>query len=687
MRPARRPSRVPASPVRPGRSQGRHPWLVGLGIVALAAAAYVQVHGFQFINLDDPDYVTANPHVLAGLRLAGVAWAFRDLATVYWLPLTWIVHMADVSAFGLESGAHHLVNVVIHLLSVAVLFGVLLRTTRRVGPSAFVAAVFALHPLQVESVAWVAELKNVLCGLFWMLTLAAYVRYAARPTRGRYLVVVAAFGGALMAKPMAVTLPLTLLLFDRWPLGRDAVPPDERRARWTGLVVEKIPLFAMSLVVSVLTVVGQREAGALVAAAELPWPTRLAHATAGLGAYLLQAVVPVRLSVYYPLPAFPPLPLLLTSAAVLVGVTVVAVRARTRPYLLVGWLWFLINLIPVSGLVQAGAQARADRFMYIPIVGLALALSWTAADFAADHVRRRAVASAAAVALVVAMTITTWQQARVWQSSVTLFQHAIAVDPANPIAHNALGLALRATGDPAGALDEFREAVRLQPRFAGALTNLGDALMATGQIEAAMAPLSAAIAAAPSEPRAYVNLGYVLDRLGRSADAVAMYRAGLARGPAPATAHEAFALALAHEHADADALSEMRVGLAMGADDAAVHLGAGTLLAVMGRAEDAALQFQEAIRLSPSSADARMGLGNLLAGEGRVADAAAEFRDVTRLQPGNAGAHANLGTALAQLGRLDEAIDEFTTALRLDPGQAEVRRNLQLARDLRDRGR
>src|SRR6059036_456916 len=388
--------------------------LVVLGTLAVFAPALR--HGF--VNYDDPEYVTENPRVRAGLSWAGLGWAFAAPHAANWHPLTWLSHMLDAQLFGLAPAGHHATSVLLHATSAALLFEVLAGMTGTPWRSAFVAAVFALHPLRVESVAWVSERKDVLAGFFWMLALAAYARYARRRGAADYVLVVAAFVLGLLAKPMVVTLPLVLLLLDVWPLRRP----------WTiALVWEKLPLVLLAAAASALTVVAQRGAGAMASLESLPLAARMAEAVVAFRAYLEKTFWPARLAVFYP---HRPLPIgeVAASCVVLLVVSALAIRERRRrPWLLVGWLWYLVALLPVVGLVKVGEQAMADRFSYLPQIGVLLMIAWAAADAGGS----RAVASAGGVVALAACVALTARQLDIWRDSVSLFAHASAVSRDN----------------------------------------------------------------------------------------------------------------------------------------------------------------------------------------------------------------------------------------------------------------
>jgi hypothetical protein len=355
---------------------------IALALVAITLAVYLPVRQFGFVNFDDPDYVSANAHIAHGLTRAAVLWAFTTGYAANWHPLTWLSHMIDVQVFGVNAGPQHLVNLLLHVLNTLLLFGLLHRMTGARGRSAFVAALFAVHPLHVESVAWIAERKDVLSTLFWMLTMWAYVAYVRRPSWARYLGVAIAFALGLMAKPMLVTLPAVLLLLDVWPLGRTGVTRLLRPRR--ALVLEKLPLFALAAVSSVMTFLVQRRGGAVSTVDQYPWASRVANALVEYVVYLGRMCWPARLSIFYPYSQSLPGWSVAGSLVLLVALSVAVFRAGgRRPYLVVGWLWYVVTLVPVIGLIQIGTQARADRYTYVPLIGIFIMAAWGLPDLLA----------------------------------------------------------------------------------------------------------------------------------------------------------------------------------------------------------------------------------------------------------------------------------------------------------------
>ncbi|HEX8651707.1 MAG TPA: tetratricopeptide repeat protein [Pyrinomonadaceae bacterium] len=482
--------------------------LIALLLLVLTLAAYQSVRKYEFVAYDDDRYVTANTRIQEGLSWKNAAWALTSLEVANWHPLTWLSHMTDCQLYALHPSGHHLTNLLLHLFNVLLLYRVLQLMTRAVWPSAVVAALFAVHPLNVESVAWVAERKNLLSTLFWLLTMWAYVAYVRRKGWHRYLLVLGAFVLGLMSKPMLVTLPCVLLLLDYWPLGRfqgravegradhqslaeTSQPHAQAERRLTGLsrrralrlLLEKAPLFLLSAASSVITVKAQRMDGAFDAKV-LPLGVRLSNALVSYLSYIYKMVWPTRLAVLYPHPG-DKLPLwhALIASIVLISLTLLVIRARKKyPYLLTGWLWYLGTLVPVIGIVQVGGQSMADRYAYVPLIGLFIIIAWGTADLTRS-LRFRIYWLAAASALVlIALMMTTWRQLSHWQNSVTLFEQAIKMTDDNAIAHNNLGAVLVRNGRLDEGLAHLNEAVRIYPNYGTAYDNIAVTLYQQGNI-------------------------------------------------------------------------------------------------------------------------------------------------------------------------------------------------------------
>lgn len=530
-------------------------WVTG-GIVLLTLAAYMPVWRAGFVNLDDPDYVTLNSHVRAGLSSANLAWSFSTFHAANWHPLTWISLQADAQLYGLEPAGFHVTNVILHAGSAVLLFWSLSRMTGLAWPSALVAALFAAHPLHVESVAWIAERKDVLSGLFWMLTLQAYARYTERPSTGRYAWVALALAAGLLAKPMLVTLPFVLLLLDYWPLGRlwpgrggvpgvrhrQVEPSSSRSARpgtsFAWLLAEKTPLLALCAASCVMTSLAQGSARAMRSLGEFPLSVRLENAVVAYAVYLGKAVWPVGLSAFYPHPGTPPAWKLAGALAVLLGASALAVWGRrTHPYLLVGWLWYLGTLVPVIGLVQVGAQGLADRYTYLPLLGVFVAGVWTVKELA-DRLKCRPLAAVLGVAAVMGCMVLTWVQIANWRDSFSLWSHALAVDPRNAVAHINLGACLGMRGELAAATRHYRRAIELSPGYGRAHGDLAVVLARQKDFPGAIKHFQAALALGADDPaRVHNGLGTALEAVGKMAEAAREYQRALETDPGYIRAH------------------------------------------------------------------------------------------------------------------------------------------------------
>jgi tetratricopeptide (TPR) repeat protein len=615
----------------------RSDFWICLVLLATSFAVYAPVRHFDFVNFDDPEFVRDNPHLRGGLTAESVAWAFTSGESANWFPVTRLSHVLDAQFWGRRSGPQHLTSVLFHALAVLCLFAFLRRASGERWPSALVALLFALHPLHVESVAWVAERKDVLCAFFWFLALWAYARYAERPGAGRYLLVLFPFCLGLMAKPMIVTLPFVLLLLDVWPLRR-------RPGLW-----EKVPFLALSAGGALATYVVQQRSGAVGALAAYPFGLRVENALVSYVVYIGKMFWPSRLAVFYPYPRDIPAWQTALAAVALAGISILVLRCfRIYPYLAVGWLWYLATLAPVIGLVQAGEQARADRYMYVPMAGLAIMLAWGAADLLRHVPRGRVAAGVLAGAACLACAVVAEAQVQHWRDSESLFRHALAVTEGNYVAHENLGIALaQMPGRLPEAIGHYRAALRIRPNYADAHSNLGCALaQMPGRLADAIQEFTTALAEKPDFAEAHFNLANALAQVpGRQPEAIGQYQAALRIRP----------------------------------DYLSAHLNLGTaLLRTPGRLRDAITEYQAAVRLDPHSAEAHNNLGSALAQiPARLANAITEYRAALQEVPNFAKAHNNLGSALAQIpGHTQEAIGEYQAAVRADPAYAEAHYNL-----------
>ena len=484
--------------------------VIALALVALVAGVYGQVGGFGFVNFDDGRYVYQNPHVRAGLTWDGVRWAFTAFDASNWHPLTWLSHMLDVQLFGVEPGWHHLVNVLLHAVDTVLLFLLLETATGKPWRSAAVAALFAAHPLHVESVAWIAERKDVLSTAFGLLAMLAYVRWTRRRDAGGYLLIVAAFVLSLLSKPMLVTLPLLLLLLDIWPLRRLSLQAPSAATVFP-LVREKVPLFAISVAASALTYLAQAGGGAVSSKAALPLLIRIENALVSYVRYLAMMIWPVDLAVGYPHPGWAPDGIAgwKVAAAVLLLAAVTAavvLQAKRRPYLAVGWLWYGVTLVPVIGVVQVGLQALADRYTYVPLIGIFIAFTWAVADLAGSSRSARYTLTGAAIALIAISGAMARRQAGFWRDSLTLFQHAVDVVPDDALAWRNLGVAYHETRQDQRAISALKQSVLLMPQDVHAWMDLAVAYTAARQYADATNCFETALQMNPDDPYLLYNV-------------------------------------------------------------------------------------------------------------------------------------------------------------------------------------
>jgi len=635
--------------------------------VFLVAAIWVvfgQTLGNGFINYDD-QYVYENPQVIHGLNLEGIKWAFTHSMTGNWLPVTVMSHMLDCQFYGLHAGGHHLTNLLLHAATAILLFLVLRQMTGALWRSAFVAAVFAIHPLRVESVAWVAERKDVLSGLFFMLTLGAYVRYVRKPpSLGRYLTVMFLFAIGLMCKPMLVTMPFVLLLLDYWPLNRvanvtDATVTDRRYKNHfpipRRLILEKLPLFGLAVAAGVATLFAQKVA--IQPFEQISLPLRVGNALISYVTYLGQMFWPSGLALLYPLTAGGVgVSKVVPSLVVLAGISTGVFVLRRRPYLLTGWLWYLIMLVPVIGIVQVGAQARADRYTYLPQIGLYLLLTWATADLCAGWRYRRVMLGGGATIILIALIFCARAQTSYWRTSESLWTHTLVCTSDNLIAHNNLGKALLKKGSVEEAIPHFQRALQIMPDNAEAWYNLGDALLKKGNVDEAISHFQRALQIKPDYVEAHNNLGNALFKKGNVNEAIAHYQKALQIKPDYAEIHNNLGIALAKAHGD---YANKLVG--------------------MGRDDEAMVEFREALELFPDYAEARHDLAIILLQKGQVDEAIAQFREIQEKYPDDAMASFDLGNAYFQKGQMDEAVAAYQRALEIKPDDVSARNNLGMA--------
>jgi tetratricopeptide (TPR) repeat protein len=563
-------------------AQPRFPaWLMAAMLALVTIALYWPALSYDFVSYDDPEFVTANPHVQGGLNWEEAKWAFCNTEqAAYWAPLMWLSHMLACQFFGLNPWGHHLINVLLHATNTALVFLVFRRMTGATWRSLILAALFGWHPLRVESVAWVTERKDVLSTLFWMLALWAYAEYveAAQVRHSRSKLwdgaALAMFVLGLMSKPMLVTLPCVLLLLDYWPLERFK----HRRARQ--LVTEKTPFFVLALVASVVTFVVQNHGGAVAGGEKLPLGARGGNALISYCRYMEKMFWPTDLAVFYPHPGYWPMGKVLLAGCLILGISVLLLVQRRRfPFMLMGWLWYCGTLLPVIGLVQSGDQAMADRFTYVPSLGVLIPAIWGAYELTKRWRYPMIALSAAGLAVIVVCLAVTRQQLTHWEDTEALFRHALKVTKSNYIAHVSLGIELVRKGQIDEAISQYQEVIRLKPDFALAHNNLGFALLRKGQVDEAISQYQEAILLRPDYLLAHNNLG------------------------------NAFYL----KHRDAEAISQYQEAIRLKPDYVDAHNDLGLALYRKGRTGEAISQFQEALRLKPDHAAARKNLDFVLA--------------------------------------------------------------------------
>jgi Flp pilus assembly protein TadD len=608
---------------------------------------YSQVQNHEFVSYDDQIY-TQNLNVKAGLTSESVKWAFTTTYSEDWSPVNWLSHILDYQLYGMHPKGHHLTSLFFHIANALLLFMVLHRMTGALWQSGFVAAMFAFHPLNVESVAWAAERKNVLSTLFWLLTMWAYIHYAAKPTIKRYGLVFLFFTLGLMSKAMLVTLPFVLLLMDYWPLRRLKFAHERsdnkitekntaKRSEAFRLVLEKIPLFSLSVVFSIISFIAATKS---LQAFSVPLKERIIHSQITYLAYLQKMFWPSKLSSFYP---YPENALSVTQGIfcgmVLVGITFISIKLiRKAPYFAVGWFWYLGTLVPVIGIfVQAGEQAMADRYAYVPLIGIFIIVAWGLPELMAKWHHKKKVLSISAGILIPTLMVMTWTQVGHWKNSITIFKHDIKVTdkkyPNFAVVHNNLGIALVAKGNNEEAISHYKMAIKIKPYLTTAHYNLGNALFAKRKGD----------------------------------EAISHYKIALKIKPDYALAHNNLGNALSAERKIEEAISHYKMAIKIKPDYALAHYNLGIALVAEGKNEEATSHYKMAIKLKPDYDEAHYNLGNALSAERKIEEAISHYKMAIRLNPYFTNAHYNLGIILIQKGALKEAVYHFRETVRLRP--------------------
>jgi protein O-mannosyl-transferase len=643
-------------------------------------AVYYQIKNFEFIYYDDPKYVRDNPMVKLGITLDSIRWAFSSIGYASnWHPITWLSHMLDVEFYGLNSGMHHLTNVIFHIADTLLLFFLFYRLTGEKWKCAAVAALFALHPLHVESVAWIAERKDVLSTFFWILTIWSYVWYVERRGMRRYLIVMILFVLGLMAKPMLVTLPFTLLLLDFWPINRqelarpdgDVSPQSTMNImagiHWTGvgsLIWEKMPLLILASISSIITYVAQSRGGALSSLDILPISSRIANVAIAYCTYLWRMIWPFNLAVFYPYPRmFNPL-IVVGSLFLLVLATLLTFKYTKRfPFLIMGWLWYLGTLVPVIGIVQVGYQSMADRYTYIPFMGIFVTLVWGISSLFRQWRIGRYVLAVSFIAIIPVLMWVTWVQAGYWKDSTTLFSHALDVTRDNYLAHTNLSAALLEKGDIRGTIYHSSEALRIKPDYVPAHCNLGLGLMNQGKYQEAIEHFRQSIQINPYYINAYYGLGGSLYKLGKLDEAITQFQEVLRLDPQHAGAQKGLELAFMKQTKIDGAIAQMKEALKVDPKSAVLNYRLAELYMIKGNTKDAIDRYEKSLLSNPDLIQALNTLAVLYAQCGEYENSLSSLQKIVRLKPNDPDVYYNMACIYSKQGRKDEAIISLKQAI------------------------
>ncbi|MEO5718292.1 MAG: tetratricopeptide repeat protein [Chthoniobacterales bacterium] len=680
-RPKKKRGSPPPAPRRPWRTPA-----ICLGLAAITWIIFGRSLGYDFFNYDDSFYVYQNHWISDGLTRAGIVRAFTQPLVGNWHPLTSFSLMLDAQVFGLNPGGYHAVNIVLHTITVLLLFFALRSMTGAVWRSALVAALFAIHPLRAESVVWISERKDVLSGVFFMLGLWAYSRYAQKPPRlRRYLLVVGALTLGLLSKSMLVTFPCLLLVLDYWPLRRFSFSPE-----WTGrereerpaartipwLLLEKVPLLLLTIAISIATIFSQEQALNAAQGWLLRW--RVDNALVTVWVYLRQMVWPAHLAPFYPHPKG-------SLSVWLVGLCLIALLAvslavfsarRKHPYLLTGWLWYLGMLVPVIGLVQVGVQAHADRYTYLPQIGIYLALVWGVTAFSVSWRRQKLIVGTAAATVIAVLMALSWRQVDYWSSSVRLWRHTLAVTSENDVAERGLGSELLRLGHVDEAIAHNREALRIRPRDPNGMTNLANALLKKKEYPEAIELYRAVLSSRPNDSEMHRNLGKALYQSGAFGESLTQFRQALRIRPGDSDAAYSLGNAYLETGDPKAAIPYFQQAIAADRKNVAAHYNLAIALQRDGQLEEAIAEFRKTLELEPQKVDAHNNLAIALLKSGKASEATTEWQAVLQIQPDNAEMHNNLAVALLAEGRIAEAVREWHETLRLQPDRVATELSL-----------
>jgi len=662
--------------------------LVCLFLIVATVAVYWQVQHFDFV-FDDHPYITENDYVQRGLTTENIIWAFTDgtLISNYWHPLTWISHILDFQLYGMNAGGHHLTNLLFHIANTLILFLVFKKMTGHLWRSGFIAALFALHPLHVESVAWVAERKDVLSTFFWLLTMWAYSRYAEKPKINKYVVALLLFVMGLMSKPMLVTLPFVLLLMDFWPLGRwqwgQEIKEEHIKVQKSSalyLVVEKAPFFAITVIASVAAYITQRKGGAVPAMDFALLKMQTANAIVAYVSYIGKMIWPGKLAAYYPYPGMLPVWQVVGAGLFIACVSVFGVwKWRKFPYFSFGWFWFLGTFVPVIGIVKIGDFFMADRFTYVPLIGLFVVIAWGVPELVVIERHRKTLLTTLAAALLLIFAAVAWRQTGYWENDMMLFEHARKVTINNYGAHNNIGTALARQGRTEDAVDHYLQALRIKPDYLKAHFNLAFALEKQDRTNESIAHYLEALRIKPDYVEAHYNLGSVFYKQGHLKEAVVHYLEALRIQSDHVESHNNLGNVFYKQGRIEEAVGHYLQVLQIKPDDVKAHNNLGNALIKQGRIEEAVAHYLEALRIQPDYAEAHSNLGNAFYKQDRINEAIEHYLEALRIKPDQANLHVNLGAALMKQARTDESIEHYLAALRIEPDHMDAHYNLGAA--------
>jgi tetratricopeptide (TPR) repeat protein len=643
-----------------------------------ALLVFWQVCKFDFVSYDDNIYVFENQHVLNGITGDGIIWAFTTGFAAFWHPLTWLSLMLDCQLFGPGPGGFHLVNVFFHLVNTLLLFAVLKKMTGSPWPSAFAAALFALHPLHVESVAWIAERKDILSTSFWLLAMLAYARYVKKPNAANYLLTLLTFALGLMAKPMLVTLPFVFLLLDYWPLCR--IKGFDRRVIYR-LVLEKIPFIVLAIASSVIAFFAQQSSGAVLSFNNLGLKFRIGNALISYVKYIEKMFWPSRLSAFYPY-SFENVSVLyaIISAAVLLAITILVIRfTKNHRYLFTGWFWYLGTLVPVIGLIQVGEFARADRYTYITLTGLFIIIAWGVPELLAKLPQRKFILGSLMLLSLTALGITAHRQASYWKNSFKLFSHMNEVTKKNYFAYNGLGYACDNIGRRQDAIESYKQAIKIRPSYAYAYNNLGVAYGRLGRHQEAIEACKEAIKIRPDYAEAHYNLGVTYGKLGRRQEAIEAYKQAIKIKPNYADAYYNLGDAYGKLGRGTEAIEAYTQAIKINPDDAEARSNLGAAYISLGRYQEAIEAYKQTIKIKPDDVRVRNNLSAAYLRLGRYQEAIKVCKEAIRIKPDDAEAYSNLCVAYGNLGRITEAIEACKEAIKIKPNYADAHYNLGFA--------